>query len=424
MKKRKGCLHYFLILLLVIAGAGALLGDWLSGGTVPENPFSGITEDTGADKGTEAAWSWTEGGTAGGGQEEGNSTSTEEETAKSSGSGAMTSISALAADLEKKMQAGEASPIRETVEGISREDIKGINSYLDSTIGSATRYTMEESPWGNTRVEIFWEPSSSRYVWQAYVNGSPIPEDQQEAAEVLNVVRQIMETVITPDLDDYGKELALHDYLVTHCTYGTSLEQDESEYTEYGALVKGRAVCGGYAAAMDLLLKCAGVETKYIRGTARNMRDAETGGAYEGHAWNQVKIDGNWYHLDATWDDPVGDREVLSHEYFNVTDTWLAGTHQWERKNYAPCTQETDNYFRRENLYCSDNPGLEQVVSAHLQEMLSSGGSSFEILIGDGVNISDETLSFIYETGSVSSASYGLTDFPGTGERILELQLK
>lgn len=77
----------------------------------------------------------------------------------------------------------------------------------------------------------------------------------------------------------------------------------------YDGLIKGEAVCAGYADILFNTLTCAGIESRYISGN----RDFEGGAVIKidkdnkfemepGHAWNQVKLDGQWYYTDLTWD--------------------------------------------------------------------------------------------------------------------------
>jgi transglutaminase/protease-like cytokinesis protein 3 len=51
-----------------------------------------------------------------------------------------------------------------------------------------------------------------------------------------------------------------------------------------------------------------------------------------GHAWNLVKIDGQWYHLDTTWNDGCGDRS----QYFLIPDSYFDGYRIWNRDMYPP----------------------------------------------------------------------------------------
>ena len=95
---------------------------------------------------------------------------------------------------------------------------------------------------------------------------------------------------IDPDWTDLEKALFLHDYLVTHCDYDT--DTSNYHYDAYNCIVKGSCVCQGYSLAYDYLCRLAGVSCYFISSYDIN------------HAWNLVKIDGNEYFIDCTWDDP------------------------------------------------------------------------------------------------------------------------
>jgi transglutaminase/protease-like cytokinesis protein 3 len=97
------------------------------------------------------------------------------------------------------------------------------------------------------------------------------------------------------------------------------------EHSAYAALVKNRAVCQGYALLLYKMLNKAGVETRLISGKA--------GG--ENHLWNLVNLGGNWYHIDATWNDPVPDVPGrVRYDYYNRSDAQMAPTHSWDRDLY------------------------------------------------------------------------------------------
>lgn len=154
-------------------------------------------------------------------------------------------------------------------------------------------------------------------------------------------IKEIVKTIIKPEMTDFQKEIAVHNYIVNNTRY------DEANYekgtvpkeanTSYGVLINGVGVCGGYASAMDKLLKAAGVESIIISG------EAGENGKYEPHAWNLVKLDGDYYHIDATWNDPVYTfngvrKEVLHFDYFNLTDKEMSRDHKWDRSKYPECT--------------------------------------------------------------------------------------
>lgn len=91
----------------------------------------------------------------------------------------------------------------------------------------------------------------------------------------------------------------IHDYLIDTINYDSSLEK-ENIYNIYGALVNKECVCEGYARAFKYLLDVLDIPCVMVIGTGTNSQ-----GETESHAWNYVQLNGNWYAVDTTWDDPV-----------------------------------------------------------------------------------------------------------------------
>ena len=125
--------------------------------------------------------------------------------------------------------------------------------------------------------------------------------------------QRVVGNLITSNMSDYDVVKTLHDYLITHCDYDIRVDIGNMPFISHqaeGALLKGTAVCSGYAKAYEILLDAAGIPCETITGFA---------GGY--HAWNLVQVDGQWYHVDATWDDPTtrgGD--YIRYEYFLKSD--------------------------------------------------------------------------------------------------------
>ncbi|EYE87457.1 copper amine oxidase [Fervidicella metallireducens AeB] len=146
--------------------------------------------------------------------------------------------------------------------------------------------------------------------------------------------KEIIDEIIKAGMSDYQKEQAIHDYIVNSARYDyenyIKNTIPKESHMAYGILVNKVGVCEGYALAMYKLLNMAGVECKVITGTANG----------EDHAWNIVKLDDGYYHVDATFDDPVingGEISTLSHKYFNLTDKQIEMDHQWDRSKYPVC---------------------------------------------------------------------------------------
>ncbi|KAJ53139.1 hypothetical protein BD780_001433 [Clostridium tetanomorphum] len=152
---------------------------------------------------------------------------------------------------------------------------------------------------------------------------------------------EIIGEIIKPNMSELEKEYAIHDYIVKNTVYdydnfvkGTVPKE---EYYPYGILLKKKGVCNGYALTMKMLLNKAKIECERVEGTTV---DGE-------HAWNIVKINNNYYHVDATWDDSLPDnKENVSYKYFNMTDAEISKDHNWNRSKYILCNKENFKFLR------------------------------------------------------------------------------
>lgn len=188
---------------------------------------------------------------------------------------------------------------------------------------------------GDTFSYTFTE--EGRYFWQFQVmdsNGafltfqtrpyeSHVAADETNTSTVAGKANWVVDQVITASMSTYDRALALHDWLIYNARYdGTFTYYDAS-----GVLLHGTGVCDSYARAYLMLCTIAGIECIYVSGQAG-------GGA---HGWNMIKLDdGNWYHVDCTWDDPdlEGESEPVEsgyehHDYFCIDDETMAKDHTW-----------------------------------------------------------------------------------------------
>ena len=98
----------------------------------------------------------------------------------------------------------------------------------------------------------------------------------------------------------------VHDYLVDNIEYDTTISK-ENIYNVYGALINRTAVCAGYARSFKYFMDELGIPCTLVIGQGTN-----TQGQTENHAWNYVQLNGNWYAIDCTWDDPVSTTGYVS----------------------------------------------------------------------------------------------------------------
>ena len=118
----------------------------------------------------------------------------------------------------------------------------------------------------------------------------------------------IAETCL-PDMEPWEKALSVYNHIALHTVY----DEDMDKNTGYDSLVNGSTVCYGYSMLfMDVMNR--------LQIPCQIVVCYDTGDRY-GHAWNAIQLDGQWYHVDLTWADPVPDIYGFSgHAYFLKTD--------------------------------------------------------------------------------------------------------
>ena len=113
----------------------------------------------------------------------------------------------------------------------------------------------------------------------------------------------------------YERLKIAHDIICNEVTYVSSSPYNQSAYS---AIVNGRSVCAGYAEAMMCIGNAIGVPTISVTS--------------DEHEWNEVYLEGNWYVLDATWDD--GDPGTY-YDYFLKSYSTIKGYSSWSSQNHT-----------------------------------------------------------------------------------------
>ena len=182
---------------------------------------------------------------------------------------------------------------------------------------------------------------------------------------------------------DFAKILKFHDWIVKNVAYKLM-----GSYADYavGALANRGAVCAGYAQLYQFLLDQEGIENIYIAAQTKT----------EQHAWNLVKYEGHWFHVDCTWDRGVGMNTNVNHWYFMMSDDEFNAngqhTEDWKdpQKKYPTgneCTiknkfwesntgiasdeQIAQNPVVLEHKFDADTPVISQDKNGHTRKCLS-----------------------------------------------------
>lgn len=224
--------------------------------------------------------------------------------------------------------------------------------------------------------EIFWRGNSYHATSATdgsevnigkpdFIDEEDLPEMSRELSDAaINVAQSVPE-----GSSDYEIVLFVHDYLVENTVYdhdGADAGERSLCHTSYGCLVEGKAVCEGYAAAFTYIMRILGIESGVCTGS--------------NHAWNYVNLDGDYYWLDATWDDSDDDLPV-DHTYFLMNDEMLLRTRSFDlQQGFVPeCTSLEYNYYVQNGGYFETYD--EEAVIDYISEC--SGEKSCTLMFAD-----------------------------------------
>ena len=274
---------------------------------------------------------------------------------------------------------------------ISREPTVTVDSLLDEF-----QITQALQAYKNDHPETFWLTNESKY----YVTDNSTTVEfgySMTPSEILtakdkfeNKIDNILNDL--PNGNDFEKEEYINNCIIDNCKYDdAAAETNEikgNENDAYGALVDGNAVCEGYARAFQLLCNKANIDCVMVSGTVDNTN----------HAWNCVKVDGEWYQIDVTWNDTDGEKDYLQNDYFNLTDSLMYEDHTLSPKYsdvdaqsfqnvnswcnfYVPkCTAEKYGYFNYKYPTVSDLDNADDVVKA-IAKSAKNGDKYFSIVV-------------------------------------------
>ena len=206
-------------------------------------------------------------------------------------------------------------------------------------------------------------------------------------------IRSIIESILYTDMSTIERIKTVHDYLIKRTTYDRAYYQKDNSHNHlYNILNENRAVCQGYAVAFYIFMNEIDIPCSLISGYAG-----------ENHAWNAVKIDGEWYFIDLTWDDPIkpNDAGIETNAYTNgenISYTYFLCTNSFISRNYKakeyigdkPKIYGNSNEYNNYPYYKMGYKGVYRINKSEdlncVSQMTYSGDYIF-IRTSDAVNI-------------------------------------
>lgn len=202
-----------------------------------------------------------------------------------------------------------------------------------------------------------------------------------EYREMFNEINIYLENILDKckDMDDYEKELYIHDFILTHTVYDSESDNNENMY---GCLINGRANCKGYTAAFSYILRKLDIQSTAVIGEITDLGKETTG-----HTWNLVKINDEYVYADICWDDITSeDFPYISYHYtfLNMTYGEMLRirniSKQLKYLGEIPKTESTTlSYYKNNGMYANNYSEAKDIIENNLPLYLSSQKDYFVI---------------------------------------------
>ena len=223
---------------------------------------------------------------------------------------------------------------------------------------------------------LFWV---SGYQYNTYSNMDQViglefaPNYLYSKDETTELQRQVDAVVtewlsdLSADADDYTKSKYVFELLIDRVDY---VKESENNQNILSIFLNQQTVCQGYADATQYLLQQLGIQATVITGQANG----------ENHAWNLVRLDGEYYYIDTTWGNSKylsadETKKRMNYAYLNATTQDLLSTHQSDMPFALPaCEAVQDNYFWREGCYFQQfdaSAAGQAITDAYVQQRTS-----------------------------------------------------
>lgn len=215
-----------------------------------------------------------------------------------------------------------------------------------------------------------------------------------------------IKSLINSNMNNIDKVKIFHDEIIYNCNYFVdvvnynmeeldALMKNSNYDNAYGALIDGVAVCEGYARAFLYLCSSVGIPCELVSGVADGVQ----------HMWNMVYLNGQWYHIDLTWDDPVVKDSPLtnniSYNYFNITTEQIKKDHSID-ETYFKYPEATDNYANYYYYYGYIANDIEQGKNILVEKMKSAlnNGDSYTSIKFTSSELMNQMNTYLFDSNA------------------------
>ena len=249
-----------------------------------------------------------------------------------------------------------------------QSDVTVVGRVTMPTLQKITEAITNDNPhlyyFNQIEMELRGNLVQTQIILRYYYSRSEINVLNKRIEEAVNKI--VLNLHLENTNDDYERVRLVHDTLASHVSYDhaavktTDKRHLASAHSIVGVFLDKKAVCDGIAKAAKILLNTANVNCIVVTGTAA----LENGG---GHAWNIVRIDGEPYHLDVTWDIANSTKKSINYDYFNLPDNDISKDHG-NYHNVPSCSSSAANYFVKNGLVFADLKAAHRYVRFMVQK--------------------------------------------------------
>lgn len=202
------------------------------------------------------------------------------------------------------------------------------------------------------------------------------------AEQVEKKIAEILDAAANSNLrGEYEKCRWIHNYLVRNTKYNFEALRRPDDYPDSfsakGAIVDGLAVCEGISKAFKLLCDRLGVDAMVAFGTSTQ----DNFGVDIPHAWNIVKFDNEYTHVDVTWDIGMsGTSKYTRYDYFCISDRWMMIDHEYN--SFPECKTDEYSYFAKRKRFFLKGKELQVYLDNEANKCSST--LYFKVNVADG----------------------------------------
>ena len=194
----------------------------------------------------------------------------------------------------------------------------------------------------------------------------------------INTINSILNSIIKPGMIETEKIRTVHNWIVCNTTYNDNYYDRGDSFNHVSNLLNNKTgVCQGYSVTFYIFMKQMGIPCTLVMGKTDKVS----------HAWNAVKLDGNWYYIDVTWDDPV----------VNVTSNYLGGDNiSYE---YLLCTYNHISKTHTEDNYIGTTPLPNGISNDYNDLMYRMSGFTNVMRVNSSEELADRLQGFMNKSG-------------------------